>query len=215
VILEVEWKDTCTEPKVERVVPVYNKTDVSDLKPFLRDKFVVWASNGSNVNEIWNNFKNIVYESIECFVSHKTLRKISDPEYYNKEIKRLYSKVRKEYNRRKLGAHCTDKLRQLSKQLLAAKKSVQEAFLKSILSKEGKCSSDFYKYVKRRKGNKENIPAIKNSNGRIITDTIEKATTFNSYYSTVFSSEGSILHIQGKNTGEPFTTDIKTICEKD
>ena len=93
----------------------------------------------------------------------------------------------------------------------AAKKSAQEAFLKSILSKEGKSWSDFYKYVKRRKGNKENIPAIKDCTGRIITDAIEKANTFNSYYSSVFSSEGNILHIQSEKSGEPFTTDIKTI----
>jgi len=72
VILEVEWEDTCTEPQVERVVPVYNKSDVSRLKTFLCDKFVVWASKGSNVEEIKNNFKNIVYESIERFVPHKT-----------------------------------------------------------------------------------------------------------------------------------------------
>ena len=163
------------------------------------------------MEQIWNNLKNIVYDSIERFVPHKPLRKNSDPEYYNKEIKRLNSKGRKEYNRRKLGVHCTEKLKQLSKQLLAAKKSAQEAFLKSTLSKEGKCWSDFYKYVKRRKGNKENIPAIKDCNGRIITDAIEKANTFKSYYSTVFSGEGNILHRQGENTGDPFTTDIKTI----
>ena len=58
--------------------------------------------------------------------------------------------------------------------------------------------------------NRENIPAIKDCNGRIITDAIEKANRFNSYYSTLFSSEGNILHIQGENTGDPFTTDIKT-----
>ena len=121
MILEVEWEDTCTEPQVERLVPVHNKTDVSRLKTFLCDKFVVWASNGSNVEEIWNNLKNIVYESIECFVPHKTLRKNLDPECYNKEIKQLKSKVRKEYNSRKLGVHCTEKLKQLSKQLLAAR----------------------------------------------------------------------------------------------
>jgi len=80
-----------------------------------------------------------------------------------------------------------------------------------MLRKEGKCWSDFYKYVKTRKGNNENIPAIKDCNGRIITDAIEKVNTFNSYYSTVFSSEGNILHIQGENTDDPFTTDIKTI----
>jgi len=75
VILEVESEDICTEPQVERVVPVYNKTDVSGLQTFLRDKFVVWANNGSNVEKIWNNLKNILHDSREHFVPPKTLRK--------------------------------------------------------------------------------------------------------------------------------------------
>jgi len=83
-------------------------------------------------------------------------------------------------------------MKQLSKQLLAANKSAQETPLKSILSKEGKCWSEFYKYVKRRKGNRENIPTIKDCNGRIITDSIEKANSLNFYYSSVFSSEDNI-----------------------
>jgi hypothetical protein len=87
VILEVKWKDTCSTPHVDRLVPVYNKTDVLGLQTFLHDKFVIWASNGNSVEEIWNNFKNIVYESIERFVPHKILGKNSDPEYYNKEMK--------------------------------------------------------------------------------------------------------------------------------
>ena len=72
-----------------------------------------------------------------CLTKH--LVKNLDPEYYNKEIKLLKSKVRKEYNRRKLVVLCTEKLKKLSKQLLAAKKWTKEAFLKPILSKEGKC----------------------------------------------------------------------------
>jgi DNA-directed RNA polymerase alpha subunit len=104
---------------------VYNKTDVLGLQNFLHDKFAVWASNSSCVEEIWNNFKNILYECIEHFVPPKILRKNSDPEYYNKEIKRLKSKVRNAYNRRKLGVHYLEELKQLSKQLLAAKKSAQ------------------------------------------------------------------------------------------
>ena len=74
-----------------------------------------------------------MYENIERYVPHKILKKNSDHEYYNKEIKRLKSKVIKAYDRRKLAVHCTEKLKQLSKQLLAAKKSAQEAFLKTIL----------------------------------------------------------------------------------
>ena len=86
VILEVQWEDTCTEPQVERIVPVYNKTDVSGLQTFLRNKFVVWTSNGSSVEEIWNNFKNIVYESIERFVPHKILRKIRTPNFTTRRL---------------------------------------------------------------------------------------------------------------------------------
>ena len=105
-------------------------------------------------------------------------------------------------------------MKQLYKQLLADKKSAKQAFLKSILSKEGKCWSEFYKYVKRRKQNRENIPAIKDCNGRIITDSIEKANSLNFYYSSVFSSEGNIPNIQGKISSEPFTIDTKIIRKR-
>jgi hypothetical protein len=74
------------EPQEERVVPVYNKTHVLGVQNSLRDKFTVWANNGSCMQKIWNNFKNILYECIERIVPHKVLRKNSDPEYYNKEI---------------------------------------------------------------------------------------------------------------------------------
>ena len=69
---------------------------------------------------------------------HKILKINSDPEYYNKDIKRLKVKVRKAYNRRELGVNYMVKLKHLSKQLLAEKKRAQETYLKSILSKEGK-----------------------------------------------------------------------------
>ena len=82
--------------------------------------------------------------------------------------------------------------------------------LKINTKQKGNCWSDFYKYVKRRKGNKENILAIKDCNGRIITDAIRKANTFNSLFDR-FSSEGIIPHIQDEKTDDPFTTDIKTI----
>jgi hypothetical protein len=35
------------------------------------------------------------------------------------------------------------------------------------------------KYLKRRKGKRENIAAMKDGNGRLITDSIEKANSLN------------------------------------
>jgi hypothetical protein len=99
----VEWEENyCrSQVRVERLVPVYHKANILGLQTFLRDKFAIWASNGRCVEEVWNNLKNIILESIERFIPHKILRKDSDPEYYNKKVKKL--KVRKVYDKRKLG----------------------------------------------------------------------------------------------------------------
>jgi len=63
------------------------------------------------VEEIWNNFKEIVSECIERFFPHKILRKNPEPEYYSKEVNRLKIKVRKAYNRRKLEVRHLEELK--------------------------------------------------------------------------------------------------------
>jgi hypothetical protein len=82
-------------------------------------------------------------------------------------VKRLKVKVRKAYNGRKLGEFLQPDLKCLSRQLMAKKK---KTFLRSVLQNEGKCWTEFYKYAKRHKRNRENIPVIKDCNGRLITD---------------------------------------------
>jgi hypothetical protein len=47
VLLEVEWDEICRGPKVERIVPVYHKTDILGLEAFLRKNFKLQAGNGS------------------------------------------------------------------------------------------------------------------------------------------------------------------------
>jgi len=42
VILEVDWEGKFFEPQLERVIPVYNRTDVLGLQTYLRDRFAVW-----------------------------------------------------------------------------------------------------------------------------------------------------------------------------
>jgi hypothetical protein len=96
------------------------------LQTFLWEKFSLWAANGSCVEKMWKSYKEIVFESIECFVPHKILRKSLDPEYYNREMKRLKVKGSRAYNMRKLGEHHQA---DLSKQLLIAKQNAQVTFL--------------------------------------------------------------------------------------
>jgi hypothetical protein len=104
--------------------------------------------------------------------------------------------VRKVYNKRKFGQHYQVDLKRLSKELLVAKQKAQETFLHSVLHNKARCWIDVYKYVKRRKGNTENIPVIKALNGRLTTEPTEKDNTLNSYYVSVFSCECTNSQIQ-------------------
>jgi len=67
--------------------------------------------------------------------------------------------------------------------------------------------------VKRRKGNREIIPAIKDQNGTIITDTTQKAYILNSYYTSVFCCDRNTQEIKLANPGENLLT-LK-LSEKD
>ena len=143
-----------------------------------------------------------------------SVRQRPDPEYYNKKVKQLKSKVRKVYNRRKLGEHHLEEMKRLSRQLFATKKYAQDTYFRSILNKEGTCWSEFYKYVKRHRRHRENIPTIKYCNRLPITEPIEKANSLNFYYSSVFSGERDIPHTQCANSGESFITDTKVIRKR-
>jgi hypothetical protein len=95
--------------------------------------------------------------------------------------------------------------------LLAEKKIAHETFLLSVLQNGGKCWSEFYKYVKRRKGNRETLSAIKDHNGTIVTDSTEKANILNSNYVSFFCCDHNIPKMQLANSGETFLISTKII----
>jgi hypothetical protein len=145
----------------------------------------------------------------------KTQSKNPDPEYYNREVKRLKVKVRKLCNRSKYRQNYEAELKRLSKELLLAKKTAQETFLRSVSQNVGGCWTEFYKYVKGRRGNRENIPAIKDRNDKLVTELLQKANTLNSYYASIFSSEGNNTEIQSTDSGKPFTVNINIINKRE
>ena len=71
--------------------------------------------------------------------------------------------------------------------------------------------AEFYRFVNRRKGNKENIPMIKDLNGGLITDPVDKANNLNNYYASVFSCEWDIPDINSTHSDTPFAIKISII----
>jgi hypothetical protein len=60
-LLELEWDKKFREPEVERIFPVDLKTDVLSLQASLREKFSLSAGNGSYLEEIRLNYKDIIF----------------------------------------------------------------------------------------------------------------------------------------------------------
>ena len=112
------------------------------------------------------------------------------------------------HNNRTFGHPYQAELKRLCKELLVAKKKAQETFLRSVLQNEGKCLTEFYNYVKRIKGNRESIPAIKDHNGKLVTDPIEKVKSLNSYYASLFTCERNNLQIKLAESDKHFTISI-------
>jgi len=56
---------------------LYHKTDILGLQAFLQDKYNLWAGNGSYVEEIWKNFKDMIFEGVKHYVPQKILSKKS------------------------------------------------------------------------------------------------------------------------------------------
>ena len=105
--------------------------------------------------------------------------------YMNNNNNILYI-VSTHYGGRKSFGDCTKKeklcaaLARLSNELLLANKKAQETLLRSVLQNESRCWTEFCRYVKRREGNRENIPKIMDHNGKLFTDRIEKTNYLNS-----------------------------------
>ena len=74
--------------------------------------------------------------------------------------------------------------------------------------------SEFYKCVKRRKGKLENIPAIEDSNGTIISDAIKATNILYSYYASVFSCNRNIPNIKSVDSDETFIINTKIIRKR-
>ena len=96
-------------------------------------------------------------------------------------MKRLKRTVRVAYSRRNLGEQYRQQFVRLSQKLLAANRHAQGTYLRSALQNNRNSRAEFYRYVKRRKGNRVNIPMIKGSNGEPITDPVEMANNINNY----------------------------------
>ena len=139
VLLEVEWDEICWELKVERIVPVYHKTDVLGLQAFLREKLNLWAGNSSCVEEASKRYKDIIFEIIKRHVTQKIISKNPDPKHCNKDVKRIEVKVMKMYSKRNFWAALQSGTETIIQGITGSKEEDSGKVFPPALKNEGRC----------------------------------------------------------------------------
>jgi hypothetical protein len=66
----------------------------------------------------------------------------------------------------------------------------------------------------KAKSNREIVPAIKDHNGTIITNTTEKPNFLNSYYASIFCCDSNTTEIKLANWGATFIINSKVIRKR-
>jgi fructose-1,6-bisphosphatase/inositol monophosphatase family enzyme len=95
------------------------------------------------LEQIWKNFKETVFASIERFFHIQFWwGENPDPEYYNREEKRLKVKVRRNIQQENIRRTFPGGSKAINQADVGKKK-------KSVLQSKGKCWTEFCKYIKK------------------------------------------------------------------
>ena len=172
---------------------LYNRADQRKFQDHLNESFVRWASEGRHINILWNNFLNIVNGAIDKFVPFKVLKQNPGQEYYTREIRRLKRKLKKAYNKRRDSYMHMQKFKLLSKELININKAAHENYMLNLLGGSGDGWKKSYAYVRRRKGNSNDLAMIMSGDGRLITEKQEIANELNTWYGSVFNKLDSCV----------------------
>jgi hypothetical protein len=82
------------------------------------------------------------------------------------------------------------------------------------LLNKGRSWTEFYKYVKRWRGKRENISAIRDSEDKLVTEPVEKANALSYYFASVFSSKRINTEIQSTDRDKHFVVNTNIIRKR-
>ena len=125
VYLELYWNMNINAETENKIVYSFHRANGDAFRHYLRNEFEEWARRGSDIEDIWVSFKQILNKGIDAYVPIKKLKRNADPEYYNAEIRRLKRKSRDLHKMRKICRENENKYREVVKLINGKKKEAE------------------------------------------------------------------------------------------
>ena len=171
----------------------FNRMDIEGFRALLSN--INWTKEltGLSTENMWSVIKGHLHKAIEISVPRMKLRAKIQPMWMNKSTIQTIRKKKKAYKIYSC-THDSEDLKRYKKLIKDAKKKVRKSkaeFEKHIASSLEK--QKFYRYVASRSKDKEDIGTLKDSKGKEISDSKEKANLLSSFFSEVLTEENDNL----------------------
>ena len=195
VLLDIECYAKRSKPQ-KRKVFVWRKVDVKQLKSqvaALVTTFINKNTSDTEINHLWQGFKNIVDSSMSLIPTKWTSTRYSQP-WVTRECKRMSRMKQRAYNRAKRTKQETDwnDFKLLVKTCKKAYASAYNQYIRECISPNIKNNpKKFFTFIKSKRCDNMGISPLKDK-GILYTDDKDKANILNEQFSSVFSQKDCV-----------------------
>ena len=167
------------------------KADLAVLLTTIQNKY-----KHSNVNELWEYFKIDLIKSIETNVPHKMITYKHRLPWVTDKLRKLINKKNKAYQKRKKDPEKYKKLKQIVQKELRTEywKYIEKMICDIPIDEPGQYETaktkpkNLFSYIKSTRSDNTGVAPLK-KDGKLVTDTEEKANILNQQFQSVFTDE--------------------------
>jgi hypothetical protein len=159
-------------------VYLFRKADIPQLKYFLKNEFQKFLDHPGSVDDIWKTFIATVRQGIDLFIPTKIISDNKQPKWYSKEVRAALKRQRKLHaraskSRGSIDSHLYNNCRKETRKTVhkAYSDYLDNVVANSLLENP----KLFWSHVKELKGGKSSIQSLRNNQGLVVTDSLEKA----------------------------------------
>ena len=202
VVADFELKPRYNKPK-RREIPQYRKANWESIKSYIKSKGKSITESTGSVEKKWNDFKQIVNETVNVNVPKKLSSKRFNLPWLGKTEKKLIVKRNKQYQRARQTMNESDweKYKMLKRNTQKAVRQAHWNYVNSILNvslEEGN-SKPFWNYVKSKRNDNIGVSGLK-KDGVLHQESKDKANILNSQFKSVFTKENPSEKMPNMNT---------------
>ena len=180
--------------KASHNIYLYHKGNIEGIKRSIIDFQQTFLSSNPYANSVdqnWISFKNVVNQAVQDYIPQKQSRPPKHIPWLNKSIKTKMKKRKQQYNlaKKTKSLDAWESYRKLKNEIIKELEIAHDNYQNQLFTTNSNTTSKkFWRYIKSLRKDHVGVSALI-SNGKTLTDSLEKAEVLNNQFYSVFTDE--------------------------